>query len=90
MLPDACVALYEHTVAERHDEALSCQRDITHLAQLVTGIYGVAGLKIALELEGYHGGPVRAPLLPAPAKAREEIAHALSRWHEEQEQAITR
>ena len=54
---------------------------LTPLAQLVTTVYGVAGLKVALELAGFHGGPVRAPLLPATSKVREEIAarraHAL-------------
>ena len=55
------------------------QRRITPLAQLVTSIHGVAGLKAALEMVGYHGGPVRSPLRPLTAPLREkEIAHALS------------
>jgi len=83
VLPDDCVELYELVREERYSEALDLQRRLTKLAQLVTTVHGVAGLKVALELAGYHGGPVRAPLLPLASKAREEIAHALSRFKEE-------
>jgi 4-hydroxy-2-oxoglutarate aldolase len=30
----------------------------------VTGVYGMAGLKYALDRLGYYGGTPRAPLLP--------------------------
>jgi 4-hydroxy-2-oxoglutarate aldolase len=76
--PDACVTLYEHVRAGRHADALALQQRLTPLAQLVTSVYGIAGLKVALELEGYQGGPVRAPLLPATAAGREDIARALA------------
>ena len=46
----------------------------------MTSIHGVAGLKLALEMKGFHGGPVRAPLLPAPAQARDAIARALAEF----------
>lgn len=82
VLPDACVALFEHAQAGRHEEALRLQRAITPLAQLVSSVYGIAGLKFALELRGYYGGPVRAPLLPASDRAREEISRALSFFQE--------
>jgi 4-hydroxy-2-oxoglutarate aldolase len=78
VLPEACVLLYQHQQAGRHAEALEIQRRITPLAQLVTTGHGVAGLKAALEMVGYAGGPVRAPLRPLAASAREEIAHALA------------
>lgn len=79
VVPELCVALANAVRLGRHEEALALQKDLTPLAQLVTSVHGVAGLKIAMELEGYAGGPVRAPLLPAPARAREEIAAALAR-----------
>ncbi len=79
VVPDACVTLFEHAQAGRHAEALALQQRLTPLAQLVTGTYGVAGLKLAMEMVGYHGGPARLPLLPAPASARDEIAAALRR-----------
>lgn len=77
VLPDDCVALLRHVRDGQHAEALRLQQRLTPLAQLVTSVYGIAGLKLALDLLGYQGGPVRAPLLPPPARAREEIAQAL-------------
>ncbi len=78
VLPEACVTLFEHARAGRQAEALALQRQLTPIAQLVSTIHGVAGLKMALDLAGLHGGPVRAPLLPAPAQASAEIARALA------------
>ena len=78
VVPDECVALVEHTRAGRHAEALALQRRITHLAQLVSTVHGVAGLKHALDLHGSKGGPVRAPLLPLSDRASDEVARALS------------
>lgn len=78
VLPDECVAMYDDAVAGRHAQALQRQRTLTPIAQLVTSVHGVPGLKAALDLVGAAGGPVRAPLAPASAKAREEIAQALS------------
>jgi 4-hydroxy-2-oxoglutarate aldolase len=76
--PRACVALYDLTRGGRHSTALELQRALTPLARLVTSVHGIAGLKAALDLEGYRGGPVRPPLLPLPARARDEIAQALA------------
>jgi 4-hydroxy-2-oxoglutarate aldolase len=78
VLPDACMALHGHARAGRADRALEVQRAITPLAQLVSSIHGVPGLKAALEMLGYHGGAVRAPLLPASKAVRDEIAAALA------------
>jgi 4-hydroxy-2-oxoglutarate aldolase len=36
----------------------------------VTARFGVAGLKAAMDMLGYYGGPVRAPLLPLPEEDR--------------------
>lgn len=78
VLPDECVALYNHVVAGRHAEARAAQQRLTSLAQLVTTGYGVPGLKAALEMVGYEGGPARAPLRPLAPAARDEIASALA------------
>jgi 4-hydroxy-2-oxoglutarate aldolase len=76
--PEACVTLFEHRRGGRHDAALEAQRALTPLARLVSSVYGVPGLKAAMDLVGQQGGPVRPPLQPASAGAREEIARALS------------
>ena len=74
VLPAECVLLFDSTAAGRHAEAVAMQRRLTPIAQLVTTVHGVAGLKAALELRG----PVRAPLLAASTAAREAIRQALS------------
>jgi len=78
VLPEACVDLVEHVRAGRHAEALALQRRLVRMAQLVSTVHGVAGLKAALDAIGSHGGPVRAPQLPLPAAARDEILAELA------------
>lgn len=78
VLPDECVALFEAVAAGRHDQARAMQRRLTTIAQLVTTVHGVAGLKVALDLAGYDGGVVRAPLQPLAAAAKDEIAAAFA------------
>ena len=77
VLPDETVTLFEHVRAGRHAEALALQRRLTPIAQMVSTTYGVAGLKAALDLVGYRGGPVRAPLLPISDRVRSEIEQAI-------------
>jgi len=77
VLPDACVTLYNHVRSGRHSDALALQQRLTHLAQLVTSVHGVAGLKAAMEQVGHYGGPVRAPLLAAGDTARHDVEQAL-------------
>jgi 4-hydroxy-2-oxoglutarate aldolase len=77
VLPDDCVTLFDLARASRHDEALALQRRLTPIAQLVTSVHGIAGLKYALDELGYLGGPVRAPLRPLAEGGRDEIRRAL-------------
>lgn len=81
VLPNECVELYEHQRQGRFDEALSLQRRLTPIAQLVTATYGIAGLKTAMDLAGYQGGPVRTPLLAVSSQARAQIEAALTAVH---------
>lgn len=69
VVPDLCVELYELARAGRHDEARELQRRLTPLARLVTTMYGVPGLKAALDMAGFAGGEPRAPLAPPPPAA---------------------
>ena len=52
----------------------------------VTVRFGIGGLKYALDLAGYKGGPVRAPLREPNEEARAEIKRLL----EESEVVATR
>jgi len=73
VVPDVCVRLFELARAGRHDEARRLQECLTPLALAVTREFGVAGLKAAMEIAGYVGGPVRLPLRPVGTDEREEL-----------------
>jgi 4-hydroxy-2-oxoglutarate aldolase len=49
--------------AGQWDEAAELQRRMIPVNVAVTARFGVAGLKAALDMLGYYGGPVRPPLL---------------------------
>mgnify|MGYP000895462521 FL=1 len=66
VLPRLCVAVQDAHQAGDHAQALALQRRLTPLAQLVTTGQGIGGLKRAMDLVGYAGGPARWPL-PMPA-----------------------
>jgi 4-hydroxy-2-oxoglutarate aldolase len=78
LLPDACSEIVNLTRAGRFDDARARQRRLVRLAQAVTTVHGIAGLKAALDWLGYVGGPVRAPLLPLSADGRREIEAELA------------
>ena len=42
---------------------------ILEAAKLVTTVHGVPGLKAAMDVAGFLGGPPRGPLAPAPPEA---------------------
>jgi len=65
VVPDLCARLHDLARERRHEDALALQRRLTPLARSVTSVYGVAGLKAALDLAGYAGGAPRRPLAPA-------------------------
>ncbi len=81
--PEACCAVYDLWRAGDPGEARKEQYKLMALNQKVSGKFGVAGVKAAMDLFGFYGGPPRAPLLPVTAeevkKLREELilAHFL-------------
>jgi len=76
--PYACISIYEAHRTREHDAALDWQRRIARPATLVTNKYGIPGLKYAMDLEGYYGGPPRLPLTPPCPQARKEIEAAFA------------
>ena len=58
--------------------AAKLQAKLTPLAEAVTVRFGIGGLKAALEMKGYVGGFVRAPLAQPSDEAREEIRLCLN------------
>lgn len=65
LFPDDCVRLQELVRLGAVEDARRLQQRLTPIARSIGGAYGVAGLKAALDLLGYAGGPPRPPLRPA-------------------------
>jgi 4-hydroxy-2-oxoglutarate aldolase len=74
--PYATIAIWEAHRTREAEAALDWQNRIAHAAYLVTAKYGVPGLKYAMDLNGYYGGPPRLPLVPPSPEARREIEEA--------------
>jgi 4-hydroxy-2-oxoglutarate aldolase len=75
--PRLAVSIYEAFQRGEHEAARSLQQRLTILTRRVPGRYGISGLKAALDMLGYKGGRVRAPLQDASEEARLEIKKAL-------------
>ena len=73
-VPEICVEIFRAFNAGENDHASVLQAKLTPLATAVTTKFGIGGLKAALDLAGYRGGTVRAPLRPPDEAARKEIA----------------
>jgi 4-hydroxy-2-oxoglutarate aldolase len=75
--PALCIAIVQAVKSGEMELATRLQLALTPLAQAVTIRFGIGGLKAALEMRGYVGGGVRAPLRAPDEGAREEIARLL-------------
>jgi 4-hydroxy-2-oxoglutarate aldolase len=72
--PQICVEIFRAFHTGENERAALLQSKLTPLATAVTTRFGIGGLKAALDLAGYHGGEVRAPLRPPDEAAKEEIS----------------
>ena len=76
-VPDLCLEIYRAFQSDDVARASALQEKLTPLARAVTKTYGVGGLKTAMEMAGYVGGAVRAPLRLPSEEARAEIKSLL-------------
>lgn len=76
-VPEICVEVMRAFKAGDDEHAELLQSKLTPLATAVTTKYGIGGLKAALDLSGYVGGSVRAPLQSPTEDARTEISQLL-------------
>jgi 4-hydroxy-2-oxoglutarate aldolase len=76
--PYAAISIWEAHRTRDTEAALDWQNRISRPAQLVTTRYGVPGLKYAMDLMGYYGGPPRLPLTPPCPPAKHEIEQAFA------------
>ncbi len=61
--PEQSLNIYRLFQSRRWEEAADLQRRMIPVNAAVTTRFGIAGLKAALDMLGYYGGPVRPPLL---------------------------
>jgi 4-hydroxy-2-oxoglutarate aldolase len=74
--PYACITIWEAHRSRELDAAKDWQNRIIKAAQVVTTKYGVPGLKHAMDVMGYYGGPPRLPLTVPTPEAQREIEQA--------------
>lgn len=81
VVPELCLEIYHAVQTSDFDRAAALQEKLAPLARAVTKTYGIGGLKSAMEMVGYAGGAVRAPLRRPSEEARAEIERLLKEAH---------
>ena len=76
--PYAAIALWEAFRTREEGAGADWQSRIAAPAELITSRYGVAGLKAAMDVNAYYGGPPRLPSEVLSVEAKAEIAEAFS------------
>jgi 4-hydroxy-2-oxoglutarate aldolase len=74
--PYATIAIWEAYRTREEEAGRDWQNRIARAAVLVTAKYGIPGLKHAMDLNGYYGGPPRLPLSAPTPEAKREIEEA--------------
>ena len=74
--PYSTIAIWEAYRTREEEAGRDWQNRIGRAAALVTVKYGIPGLKHAMDLNGYYGGPPRLPLVPVAEEAKREIEEA--------------
>jgi 4-hydroxy-2-oxoglutarate aldolase len=74
--PYSTITIWEAHRTRDTEAARDWQNRIARAAVLVTTKYGIPGLKHAMDLNGYYGGPTRLPLTPPTPDAKREIEEA--------------
>ena len=66
IFPEACRELYQLFIEGRYDDARALHFRLARLNSAISGSWGVAGVKAAMNIAGFKGGEPRAPLQPVP------------------------
>jgi 4-hydroxy-2-oxoglutarate aldolase len=72
-LPAPCCDLYRLFLQGKYDEARTLHFRLSRLNQAVSGAWGVAGVKAAMDIMGFKGGQPRGPLRAVTNDTVEEI-----------------
>ena len=75
--PETCIKIHGLVQEGDFKAAQQIQLKMIPVNKAVTAIFGIAGLKTALDMLGYFGGEPRAPLLPSSDETRTAIENIL-------------
>ena len=76
--PTACYEIYAAWKEGDTELARLKQQRVAKTAERVVGELGIPGVKYAMDLNGYYGGPVRLPLLPLTADLKSEVERLMA------------
>ncbi len=76
--PTACYEIYAAYKEGDMPLAEEKQKRIAQAAVDVVGKLGVPGVKYAMDLNGYYGGPARLPFLPLTAEQKAEVERLMA------------
>jgi 4-hydroxy-2-oxoglutarate aldolase len=79
-LPEKCVELFELFKSGNHAQAQVLQQHLALASKAIVSAGGIAGVKYAMDVRGYHGGPPRLPLLPLSDARKPQIAQLVGRF----------
>jgi 4-hydroxy-2-oxoglutarate aldolase len=77
-VPTACYEIYAARKEGNAELARLKQARVSVAARRVAGELGIPGLKYAMDLNGYYGGPARLPLLPLTADLKAEVEQLMA------------
>jgi len=77
-VPYATIAIWEAYRTRETAAVEDWQQRISCAAQLISAKHGIPGLKYAMDLNGYYGGPPRLPLVAPGPEAKIEIEKAFA------------
>jgi 4-hydroxy-2-oxoglutarate aldolase len=75
-VPYSCISIWEAFRTREFEAAEDWQQRVLAASKLIASNYGIPGLKHAMDLNGYYGGPPRLPLVAVTPAAQSEIAAA--------------
>jgi 4-hydroxy-2-oxoglutarate aldolase len=76
-MPEICCELYNLFLQKNFEQAKELHFKISRLNQAISSAWGVAGVKAAMDIHGYKGGPPRQPLKEITKEGIEKIKQTL-------------
>lgn len=78
IFPERCCELYRLFLAGEYDRARDLHGQMARLNAAVSGTYGVAGVKAAMDMAGFVGGEPRHPFVRLAEQDRERVRRAIA------------